>query len=198
MKARIRTQIVAAVAMTVIGFCAGCGDGNNNDNTNGPVPTRTATPARTATPVTGRTATPAAGATATPVATSTPGGATSPATVAFTTNASAASEGFDVRVTYPTSKGSFRGTADTTACTLQTAGPILLSNDSDDGNLKIVVALVPGPLTFPVTINCIFDQITGQTLVAADVVATPHGFTTGTGTDGDPTSLTVSVSVTQG
>jgi len=179
MKARMRTQIVAAVAVTLLGFGAGCGDSNNNDNTGAPKPTKTVS----TTPV--RTATPAAGSTPTVAPTPTM------RTVTFTANSSAQIQGFDLRITYPTGKGSFDGSADSVACS--SAAPGFTKNDKDDGNLTLISASSSN-LTFPITITCTFDQTAGQNLSTSDIQATVREVTQN-GATGDASLLTVSLSV---
>ena len=132
--------MVAALALS-----AGCGDNDNHGAGTGVNPTPTRTP--------------------TPGATATPGGG---ANVSFTVTASAQVQAFKVEVGYPTAKGSFTGSADTTGCTTGDAG-IFLPNDNDSGKLILVASEAVGALGFPVVINCTFDQAGGQTLAAGDL-----------------------------
>jgi hypothetical protein len=141
-------MMVVALALS-----AGCGDNDNDGGGTGVTPT----PVRTSTP----------GVTATPVATATPGGG-GLANVSFTVSASAQAQAFKVEVGYPTAKGSFTGSADTTGCTTGDAG-IFLPNDNDSGKLILVASEAVGALGFPVVINCTFDQADGQTLAAGDL-----------------------------
>ena len=118
--------------------------------------------------IAGPTLTPTPVRTPTPVITATPGGG-GQANVSFTVNASAEQvQAFKVEVGYPTAKGSFTGSADTTACTTDDAD-IFLPNDNDSGTLILVASQVEGALVFPVVINCAFDQAGGQTLAAGDL-----------------------------
>jgi hypothetical protein len=188
MKVRMRTQIVAAVAVTLIGFGAGCGDNSNNSNDNGtPQPTKTATPGA------GRTSTPVAGVTPTVALTPTvvPTTAATTHTVTFTANSSAQIQGFDLRITYPTAKGGFDGSADSVACS--SAAPGFTKNDKDDGNLTLISASSSN-LTFPITITCTFSQTAGAALSASDIGTTVHEVTQN-GATGDASLLTVDVSV---
>jgi hypothetical protein len=188
MKARVTTQIVAAMAVALMVAAVGCGDNvndnNSNDNGGGPRPTRTQTP------TVNRTATPGAVATATPgtVATSTPNGTTTQH-VTFTANSSAQIQGFDLRVTYPTAKGSFHGSADAVDCT--SAAPGFTKNDKDDGNLTLLSASASN-ITFPITITCTFDATSAIT--ASDIGVTVHEVTEG-GNPGNTADLNVTVAV---
>ncbi|MCC6849463.1 MAG: hypothetical protein IT294_13260, partial [Deltaproteobacteria bacterium] len=142
-------MLVAALAMT-----GGCGDNDNSDNGNdngGPGPVRTATPGPAATPTT-------ITATATPVTqpTQTPGEVTQQ-TVDFDFTAANGIQAFQVRVAYPTAKGSFTGAADQVACTVTGGGGIFTKNDNDAaGTLTLSVANT-SDLTFPVNVECTFD-----------------------------------------
>jgi len=177
-------MLVAALAMT-----GGCGDndnsGNNNDNGGGARPTRTATP------VAGKTSTPvAATATPTPVATSTPSGTTT-VNVGFDVTSSAGVQGFDLRVAYPTAKGSFTGSGEDVACTT-TAGGSFIKNDNDSsGTLTLIVANASN-LTLPITISCTFDE--SSTLTPSDLTVTVREVTQN-GAPGDVSVLTVTTSV---
>jgi hypothetical protein len=185
MEARIRFQVVAAVAMSLLAcVAAGCGDGSFNDNNDngGPNPT---TPVRTTTPI--RTVTPSS-----PVVTPTPITSSTPVTVTFTADSTAGIQGFDLRITYPTAKGGFNGSADNVACT--SAAPGFTKNDKDDGNLTLIAASTSN-LTFPITITCTFDQIAGQTLAAGDLGVEVREVTQN-GAAGDKTLLTATAAVT--
>ena len=186
MKARVTTQIVAAMAVALMMVTAGCGDNVNDNNSND----NTVRPTRTQTPTVNRTATPGAGPTATPgtVATSTPTNGT-PQTVTFTASSSAQIQGFDLRVTYPTAKGSFRGSADAVDCT--SAAPGFTKNDKDDGNLTLISASASN-ITFPVTITCTFDATTAIT--ASDIGVTVREVTEG-GNPGNTSDLNVTVAI---
>jgi hypothetical protein len=171
---------VLAVAMIALAFAAaGCGDGGFNDNGGGGInPTRTATPA-------GPTRTPTPAPTAT-------GGVTA-RTVVFAANASTANQGFQLRVAYPTAKGSFRGSADAVACTTDASGAQFIPNDQDNGTLILVFASAVN-LPTAVNVTCTFDQ-TGAALVAGDLVVTVQEVVIN-GSPGDVTTLTVTPSVT--
>ena len=176
-------MLVAAMAMS-----AGCGDNDNssgNDN-GGPVRTATPAPGKTSTPG-GPTSTGAA-KTATPVPTATPGGST--VNVGFNVASSAGVQGFDLRVAYPTAKGSFTGAGENVACTTTAAGSFI-KNDNDTGNLTLIVANASN-LTFPITVSCTFDA-TGS-LAASDLTVTVREVTQN-GAPGDTTVLTVTPSV---
>jgi hypothetical protein len=177
-------MLVAAMAMS-----AGCGDNDNghgdNGNDNGGV-VRTATPARTSTPG-GPTATGAA-QTATPGPTATPGAAT--VNVGFSVASSAGVQGFDLRIAYPTAKGSFTGAGEDVACTTTAAGSFI-KNDNDTGSLTLIVANASN-LTFPITFSCTFDA-TGS-LATGDLTVTVREVTQN-GAPGDTTVLTVTPSV---
>jgi hypothetical protein len=178
--------MVAAMALS-----AGCGDNDNghgdngNDNNDNGGGFRTSTPSRTSTPG-GATSTP--GASATPAPTATGGGNT--ANVSFNVASSAGVQGFDVRVAYPTAKGSFTGTGEDVACSTS-AGGSFIKNDNDTGSLTLIVGNASN-LTFPITITCTFDA-TG-TLAASDLTVTVREVTQN-GAPGDATVLTVTPSV---
>ena len=184
MKARVHFQVLTVLAATVLALAAGCGDSDTGGT--GTNPTRTATPAATGV----RTATPAA-TVAGPTPTSTPAPGATPVTVTFTANSSAGIQGFDLRITSPTSKGGFSGSADSVACT--SAAPGFTKNNKGDGNLTLIAASTSN-LTFPITITCTFDQLAGQTLTQGDIGVTIHEVTEN-GTAGNTSDLTVSVSV---
>jgi hypothetical protein len=135
------------------------------------------------------TATPG-GATATPAATATPG-AGGTANVGFNVASTAGVQGFDLRIAYPSAKGSFTGTGEDVSCTTTAAGSFI-KNDNDTGTLTLIVANASN-LTFPVTISCTFDQ-SGGTLAAGDLTVTVREVTQN-GAPGDTTVLTVTPSV---
>lgn len=192
MKIGMGSRIVAA-AIIAIAFGAGCGDGsNNNNNDNGGVePTRTATPARTATPNVGATATPTVVATPAPTATA---GQAESKTVTFTTNASVANQGFKLTVTYPTAKGSFHGSADAVQCSTNASGAQFIPNDQDNGTMLLAFA---GAVNIPTSIvtTCTFDQEAGQTLVVGDLTATVSQVVVNNTPNGDPSTVAVTIAV---
>jgi hypothetical protein len=155
-------MLVAALAMT-----GGCGDNDNSGNENGndnggPVATRTATP--------GPVVTPTAVATTVTNPTATPGGGTTTQTVDFDFTAANGIQAFQVRVAYPTAKGSFTGTAENVACTVTGGGGIFTKNDNDTaGTLTLSVANTAN-LTFPVNVECTFDATSAIT--TADLTIT--------------------------
>jgi hypothetical protein len=165
---------------------AGCGDndnGNDNGNDNqAPNPTRTATPGPNP------TQTPTGGGD--PTTTPTPDGAATANTVTFNVAASAAAQGFDLQVTYPTDKGEFRGSADGVACTT-TSGGSFVPNDLDNGTLRLVVGNATN-LTFPYTITCTYDATSA--VASGDFAVTVRSVVQN-GVDGDPSILTVTVDV---
>jgi hypothetical protein len=145
-----------------------------------------------------RTATPGGGVSPTPQVTATAGAQTR--NVTFTANSSASILGFDLRVAYPTAKGSFTGSADAVACST-TAGGVLTKNDQDNGTLILSVANSSN-LTFPITINCTFDDTSGGTLAAGDLTATvrevtvlENGQPTGKTDQGSTSQVTVTPTV---
>ncbi len=175
--------MVAALAMT-----AGCGDNDNNNengNDNG-----TPNPTRTSTPGVGPTFTPGAPTTA-PTVAPTPGpGATQ--TVDFDFTAAAAVQGFQIRVAYPTAKGSFTGSADGVACTQTGGGGIFTKNDNDAaGTLTLSVANT-SDLTFPVNIECTFDATSA--IATSDLTITVQEVTQNNA-PGDIADLTVAATI---
>lgn len=176
-------MLVAALAVT-----SGCGDNDNSDNGNdnggvNPTPIRTSTPAPQPTQTAGAPD---------PTPTATGGGGTTDQTVTFSLAATEAVEGFKITVTYPTAKGSFAGSADAVECTTSGDG-IFVPNDNDNGSLQLVGAKVPGTLTFPQTITCVFEAT--STLAASDLTATVTETTQNGGQAGDPTVVTVTAGV---
>jgi hypothetical protein len=175
-------MLVAALAMT-----AGCGENDNSGNENGndndggnPTPVRTATPAA-ATPTVAPTS---------PGPTATPDGTGDENTITFNIAASAAAQGFELAVAYPTAKGGFRGSADGVACST-TSGGSFVPNDQDNGNLILIVGNAVN-LTFPYTITCTFDATAAVT--AADFQVTVDSVVQN-GVSGDTSILTVTVGV---
>ncbi|MCC6763872.1 MAG: hypothetical protein IT293_04335 [Deltaproteobacteria bacterium] len=175
---------MAALAMT-----GGCGDNDNSDNGNdngGPGPVRTATPGPVATPTTiAATATPVTAPTATP-------GETTTQTVDFDFTAANGIQAFQVRVAYPTAKGSFTGEADQVACTVTGGGGIFTKNDNDAaGTLTLSVANTSN-LTFPVNVECSFDATSAIT--SDDLTVTVQEVTQDNG-PGNIADLTVTTTV---
>ena len=111
--------------------------------------------------------------------------------VTFTVGATAAVQGFQFRVVYPTSKGSFVGDADAVSCTTSAAG-IFTKNDIDaSGRLNLSVASTTN-LTLPLTIDCVFGAV--GTVAASDLAVTVDEVTQN-GLPGNPSVLSVGVDV---
>jgi hypothetical protein len=212
-------MLVAALAMT-----GGCGENDNSTNSPNNTPTGNPTPKRTSTPVTGATSTLiAATTTPAPEPTSTPGGQTTAVTVSFPLTATTTLQGLQFAVVYPTVKGSFSGTGDAVVCGTGTcsggskdgqpcqsvdpakpdcpggtcggrASGVLTRNDEDNGTLKLSLADPPA-IAFPVTIRCVFDENAGQTLSTSDLTTPVTEVTNSGGTPGDPTSLSIGVTI---
>lgn len=193
MKHTLKSGLTIGMLVAALALTGGCGDndnsGNFNDNNDngGPVATRTATPG----PV--RTATPG-GATATPVTqpTQTPGGGTTTQNVAFDFTAANGIQAFQVRVAYPTAKGSFTGEADQVACTITGGGGIFTKNDNDAGGTLTLSVANTSNLTFPINVACTFDATSAIT--TADLTVTVQEVTQNNG-PGNVADLTVTPSI---
>jgi hypothetical protein len=169
--------------VTALALSAGCGDNDNNDNNGNdnqnPQPTRTTTPGPVA------TQTPAPQATATPTTGTT-------ASASFEITATTGLQGFDIRVAYPTGKGSFAGEGENVECTT-TATANFVKNDQENGTLVLIVASTSN-LTFPINITCTFAENAGQSLASGDLTATVREVTAN-GAPGDTSTLQVGVNV---
>lgn len=169
MKYTLKSGLTIGMLVAALALTGGCGDndnsGNENGNDNNGGPIRTATPGPVVTPtVAAATATAAANPTATP------GGGTTTQTVDFDFAAANGIQAFQVRVAYPTAKGSFTGSAENVACTVTGGGGIFTKNDNDTaGTLTLSVANTAN-LTFPVNVECTFDATSAIT--ASDLTIT--------------------------
>ena len=172
-----RTTLGIIVTALALIFGSGCGGGGGGSDEN-PVPTPTPVPTTTS------TTTPVPQPTATQVGPTT-------ATVSIDLTATAALQGFDVRLAYPTDIGGFSGSGENVECTTASTGTFV-KNDTDDGNLALILAR-PTALAFPVRITCTFEQAPGHTLGSDDLVATVREVTSNA-TVGNPASLRVHVS----
>jgi len=178
MRSGLSSVFGVVILGSALALATGCGDNENKTITIGdgtPVPTPTATPGSVVPTVT-----------ATPPPT---GGATRVVTI--TANSSAALQGFTVRVEYPTTTGSFVGSADSVECT--SAAPGFTPNDQDNGTMLLVSGSAT-TLPFPIEITCNFEEISGQSLSAGDLTIVVQSVTEG-GAAGDTADLTVSVGV---
>ncbi len=178
-------MLVAALAMT-----GGCGENDNsgNNNSGGPIATRTATPGPQQTPT---TVAPTATEAANPTTTATPGGTTTTQNVGFNFTAANGIQAFQVRIAYPTANGSFTGSDENVNCTTASGG-IFTKNDNDSaGTLTLSVANTSN-LTFPVDVACTFDATTPIT--SSDLTVTVQEVTQNNG-PGNTADLTVNTTV---
>ena len=192
MKRTLKSGLTIGMLVAALALTGGCGDNDNSDNGNdngndngGPVATRTATPGPVATPT-------AVAPTSTPVTgpTSTPGATTQ--TVDFDFTAANGIQAFQVRVAYPTAKGSFTGSDDQVACNITGGGGIFTKNDNDAaGTLTLSVANTSN-LTFPINVECTFDATSAIT--SGDLTVTVQEVTQNNG-PGNVADLTVTPSV---
>jgi hypothetical protein len=121
------------------------------------------------------------------------------AVVDFTFDATTDLEGFQVHASYPLAKGAFRGTGENVACSHSAEpGTIFLQNHQDANRIVIFLAAADQQtvtdLAFPIEIQCLFDVAAGQSLADNDIVVTVDEVVVN-GTAGDPSALTVAVSV---
>ncbi len=136
-------------------------------------PTPAVTPTTTATATSGAsatataTATPTATASATDTPTPTPTATASIVTVHIDLSTGLLATLVGLDVTYPTSKGDFAGSGTGASCTTGALG-LFTPNDDDAGLLTLNLSLGLG-LTFPLGIDCTFDVLPGQTLIATDL-----------------------------
>ena len=178
-------MLVAAMALST-----GCGENDNSSGNDNGGPVRTSTPSRTSTPG-AKTATPGA-TTATPVPTATSGGGTTTQNVGFNVASSASNvQGFDLRIAYPSAKGSFTGSGENVACTT-TGGGTFVKNDVEANSTLTLILAGTSSLTFPITFSCTFDATSA--LSTSDLTVTVREVTQN-GTAGDPTVLTVTPSI---
>jgi hypothetical protein len=196
MKSTLKSGLTIGMLVAALALTGGCGDndnsgnfngnGNDNDNgnDNGAVATRTATP--------GPVVTPTAVATTATNPTATPGGGTTTQTVGFNFTAANGIQAFQVRIAYPTAKGSFTGSAENVTCTITGGGGIFTKNDNDSaGTLTLSVANTAN-LTFPVDVSCPFDATSAIT--ASDLTITVQEVTQNNG-PGNAADLTVTPSI---
>ena len=192
MKHTLKSGVTIGMLVAALALTGGCGDNDNsgNVNDNGARPTRTATPGpqRTSTPAAGPTATQVAN----PTATSTPTGGTTTQNVSFDFTAANGIQAFQVRVAYPTAKGSFTGSAENVNCNVTGGGGIFTKNDNDAaGTLTLSVANTSN-LTFPVNVACTFDATSAIT--QSDLTVTVQEVTQNNG-PGNVADLTVATTV---
>lgn len=145
--------------------------------TSTPTPTPTPTPTVTATADAGPTATGTpggGGASATPTATSTPEVPTptptataTQVTVRIDLSTGLIATLVGLNVTYPTLKGGFDGSGTNVDCTTDALG-IFDALDDDNGSLDLQLALGVN-LTFPLSIDCTFTVLPGETLITTDL-----------------------------
>ncbi len=154
-------------------------DGENPTPTATPaVPTPTATP--TSTPDGGgATATASATATPTPTATAevptpTPTATATQVTVKIDLSTGLVATLVGLNVAYPTSKGGFDGSGPNVDCTTGALG-LFEPNDDDNGILGLQLSLGLN-LTFPLSFECTFTVLPGETLIAADLDVTVADF----------------------
>jgi hypothetical protein len=112
------------------------------------------------------------------------------ATVAFELSVTAPVQALQVRVTYPTAKGSFVGAADQVSCTSDGDG-IFVANDNDGGTLIFSIANA-GNLGLPFAVRCGFAA--NGTIAAGDFGVQVQEVTQNNA-PGDPSVLTVGVVV---
>jgi hypothetical protein len=192
MKSTLKSGLTIGMLVAALALTGGCGDndnsGNFNDNNdNGGGPVRTATPKPVVTP-TGVAPT----ATTAPNPTATTGGGSTTQTVDFDFTAANGIQAFQVRVAYPTAKGSFTGSAENVACTVTGGGGIFTKNDNDSaGTLTLSVANTAN-LTFPVNVECTFDATSAIT--TSDLTITVQEVTQNNG-PGNVADLTVTPSI---
>jgi len=189
----LKSGLTIGMLVAAMTFAAGCGDNDNghgdNGNDNGG-PIRTSTPSRTSTPG-AHTATPG-GPTATPAPTATGGGGTTTQNVGFNVTSTANNvQGFDLRIAYPSAKGSFTGSGEDVACTT-TGGGTFTKNDNETNHQLVLILAGTSNLTFPVSFSCTFDATSA--IAASDLTVTVREVTQN-GAAGDPTVLTVTPSV---
>ncbi len=169
MKYTLKSGLTIGMLVAALALTGGCGDNDNSGNENGNDnggggPVRTSTPKPGVTPTTVQPT-----ATTGPNPTQTASGTTTQ-NVGFNFTATAGIQAFQVRVAYPTAKGSFTGSAENVACTVTGGGGIFTKNDNDSaGTLTLSVANTSN-LTFPVDVACTFDATTAIT--TADLTIT--------------------------
>ncbi len=155
-----------------------------------PTPTATATPAPTptATPTATETSTPDGGATATatesptPTATAevptpTPTATATQVTVKIDLSTSLVATLVGLNVAYPTLKGGFDGSGTGVDCSTGALG-LFEPNDDDNGILGLQLSLGLN-LTFPLSFECTFTVLPGETLIATDLDVTVDSFLSG-------------------
>jgi len=195
MKYTLKSSLTIGMLVAALALTGGCGDndnsgnfndnGNDNGNDNNPIATRTATPGPVVTPTT-------AGPTASTAPTATPGGGTTTQTVGFNFTAANGIQAFQVRIAYPTAKGSFTGSAENVECTITGGGGIFTKNDNDSaGTLTLSVANTAN-LTFPVDVSCPFDATSAIT--TSDLTITVQEVTQNN-SPGNVADLTVTPSI---
>ena len=195
MKYTLKSSLTIGMLVAALALTGGCGDndnsgnfndnGNDNGNDNTPISTRTATPGPVVTPTT-------AGPTASTAPTATPGGGTTTQTVGFNFTAANGIQAFQVRIAYPTAKGSFTGSAENVECTITGGGGIFTKNDNDSaGTLTLSVANTAN-LTFPVDVSCTFDATSAIT--TSDLTITVQEVTQNN-SPGNVADLTVTPSI---
>jgi hypothetical protein len=86
--------------------------------------------------------------------------------VVFRVTARTALEGFDLRVAYPRSAGTFAGNGQPVDCNAGT-GTLVAANDRGDGELRLLVASAQA-LPFPLDVFCRFARAPDAGLGAAD------------------------------
>jgi hypothetical protein len=111
--------------------------------------------------------------------------------VGFNVTSSAGVQGFDLRIAYPSAKGSFTGSGEDVACTTTAAGSFIKNDNESNSTLTLIVANASN-LTFPITFSCTFDA--SSSLAASDLTVTVREVTQN-GAPGDTSVLTVTPSV---
>lgn len=154
----------------------------NDDGVN-PTPTATATvvPTPTATPTStsdggGATATPTPTATA-EVPTPTPTATATQVTVKIDLSTGLVATLVGLNVAYPTLKGGFDGSGPSVDCSTGALG-LFEPTDDDNGLLGLQLSLGLN-LTFPLSFECTFTVLPGETLIAADLNVTVDSFLLG-------------------
>ncbi len=112
--------------------------------------------------------------------------------VVFRVTARTAVEGFDLRIGYPRTAGSFGTGAHQAECTAGT-GLLVMANDRGDGEMRLLVASAQ-PLPFPIDVFCPFATEPGAGVGAGDF-AVRVAEVTSDGKRADPGLLLVSVVV---
>lgn len=141
-----------------------------------PTPTVTPTPTETATSGGGPTATPTPTATA-EIPTPTPTATATQVTVKIDLSTGLVATLVGLNVAYPTLKGGFDGSGPNVDCSTGALG-LFEPTDDDNGILGLQLSLGLN-LTFPLSFECTFTVLPGETLIAADLNVTVDSFLLG-------------------